>query len=430
MCSIAAVVVIGTVGLCTILRDKLGRKEGGDEEEGGGLDEPNRQSPYASKASCVAPFGSTEEWHAADEEAKAWENGIERTANPLYAAAALKSADSLSDRSRAGSNLSIVVGGGSASTKDASTSSEHTPDESGGGSFPKGICVHAGAGTREGLNEPRNEHHDSSTPSFRGRNGFPRGRKQRVVPQLSTESSLSTTDGDDGDANIAAIGTKLSVNSPATASLPLPPAPAPAPSPAPTPAPASAPALAPASTPVLTPASLPSPASSDVSLASSSMRHCFSPLAASDTGAVPHSFKRPSLSKENSVEDFQADSGSEHSVGRRRSIHGRSPTSSDGRRSSGRFQAGSGTSLLSAAEEVVRGAEALARESFVPGAKEVCVLVAGLARLSAAHHRGNAVEMEERVAWCRSLVRTLKRARDVLARVRIMALEDIFLVVM
>lgn len=75
----------------------------------------------------------------------------------------------------------------------------------------------------------------------------------------------------------------------------------------------------------------------------------------------------------------------------------------------------------------MRGAEALARESFVPGVKEVSVLVAGLARLSAAHHRGNAVEMEERVAWCRSLVRTLERARDVLARVRILALGDIFL---
>lgn len=76
-------------------------------------------------------------------------------------------------------------------------------------------------------------------------------------------------------------------------------------------------------------------------------------------------------------------------------------------------------STRTVAEGVAAGAEDLVATSFIPGIKEMAVVVAGLARLAAADHRGDAKEMERRVQWCRAVVLTLSRARSVLQEVRV-----------
>lgn len=76
-------------------------------------------------------------------------------------------------------------------------------------------------------------------------------------------------------------------------------------------------------------------------------------------------------------------------------------------------------SVRSSAEGVVAGAQSLSPlEAFVPGAKETLGVVAGLARLAAADHRGDAKDMRRRVRWCKGVVLTLERARAVLGKVR------------
>ncbi|CAM9099021.1 unnamed protein product [Pylaiella littoralis] len=74
-------------------------------------------------------------------------------------------------------------------------------------------------------------------------------------------------------------------------------------------------------------------------------------------------------------------------------------------------------SVRSSAEGVVAGAQSLSPlEAFVPGAKETLGVVAGLARLAAADHRGDAKDMRRRVRWCKGVVMTLDRARAVLGK--------------
>ena len=76
-----------------------------------------------------------------------------------------------------------------------------------------------------------------------------------------------------------------------------------------------------------------------------------------------------------------------------------------------------GSSVLRDAEGVVAGAESLALDAFVPGEREVATLVAGLARLAAADHRGDEKDMRRRLQWCRSVVLTLENARALLRKV-------------
>ncbi|CAN0000917.1 unnamed protein product, partial [Ascophyllum nodosum] len=383
--AVTVMMCIGAIRIHRIFRDKGTRREedeAGDEEEGG-CGQHSRQSSYARKASCVAPFPESAE-------GKAGEDRMEHTSNPLYAVSAL--------RANGSGDLSVLVVEGSAihsvSTKGASTLSDHTPDEAGGSSTRRGMSsASAGAGAgvrgseaREGHNVARCERNESGSGpiAFLSRNGISRGRKQRVVPQLSIES-VSSNDGDVWDKDTVENGTDVSLASTVAVTAPVP---APVPDPAPDPP--------------------------DTAIANPPTRKTFPPLAASCKDAVVRDTKPAPLHIEDSEENHQAAG----SAVRRHTIHGGASTPGvvAGRGSAARDQARSGASVLSAAEYAVRGAEALARDSFVPGVKEVVVLVAGLARIAAADHRGNAAEMEGRVAWCRSMVRTLERARDVLAK--------------
>ena len=385
--AVTVMMCIGAIRIHRIFRDKgtrRGEDEAGDEEEGG-CGQHSRQSSYARKASCVAPFPESAE-------GKAGEDRMEHTSNPLYAVSAL--------RANGSGDLSVLVVEGSAihsvSTKGASTLSDHTPDEAGGSSTRRGMSsASAGAGAgvrgseaREGHNVARCERNESGSGpiAFLSRNGISRGRKQRVVPQLSIES-VSSNDGDVWDKDTVENGTDVSLASTVAVTAPVP---APVPDPAPDPP--------------------------DTAIANPPTRKTFPPLAASCKDAVVRDTKPAPLHIEDSEENHQAAG----SAVRRHTIHGGASTPGvvAGRGSAARDQARSGASVLSAAEYAVRGAEALARDSFVPGVKEVVVLVAGLARIAAADHRGNAAEMEGRVAWCRSMVRTLERARDVLAKVK------------
>ncbi|CAN0577818.1 unnamed protein product, partial [Ectocarpus sp. 12 AP-2014] len=95
------------------------------------------------------------------------------------------------------------------------------------------------------------------------------------------------------------------------------------------------------------------------------------------------------------------------------------------RRTAGRFTSSSSSSsssiaassVLQAAEGAVAGAQSLSPlETFVPGAREVSGVVAGLARLAAASHKGDPKDKRRRVRWCRSVVLTLERALAVLGK--------------
>ncbi|CAM9559925.1 unnamed protein product [Ectocarpus sp. 6 AP-2014] len=92
------------------------------------------------------------------------------------------------------------------------------------------------------------------------------------------------------------------------------------------------------------------------------------------------------------------------------------------RRTAGRFTSSSSSSIaassvLQAAEGAVAGAQSLSPlETFVPGAREVSGVVAGLARLAAASHKGDPKDKRRRVRWCRSVVLTLERALAVLGK--------------
>lgn len=76
--------------------------------------------------------------------------------------------------------------------------------------------------------------------------------------------------------------------------------------------------------------------------------------------------------------------------------------------------------VLKAAEGVVAGACSLAPlDPIVPGAREALGVVAGLARLAAADHRGDTKDMRKRVRWCQGVVLTLERARALLGKVNL-----------
>ena len=76
------------------------------------------------------------------------------------------------------------------------------------------------------------------------------------------------------------------------------------------------------------------------------------------------------------------------------------------------------SAVLNVAEGVVASAESLSPlEKFVPGAREALSVVAGLARLAAADHRGDTKDMRQRVRWCQGVVLTLDKARVLLGKV-------------
>eukprot|EP00752_Nemacystus_decipiens_P004523 g4130.t1 len=75
------------------------------------------------------------------------------------------------------------------------------------------------------------------------------------------------------------------------------------------------------------------------------------------------------------------------------------------------------SAVLKVAEGVVAGAQSLSPlERFVPGAREALGVVAGLARLAAADHRGDTKAMRQRVRWCQGVVLTLNKSRVLLGK--------------
>ncbi|CAM9968731.1 unnamed protein product [Ectocarpus sp. 6 AP-2014] len=82
---------------------------------------------------------------------------------------------------------------------------------------------------------------------------------------------------------------------------------------------------------------------------------------------------------------------------------------------SGSVAEGVGTTALEIATAALASAEALAQQSFLPGVREAASVVAGLVRL-ASDHKNNGRESEKRARWCRSIVHTLERAGEVLAK--------------
>ncbi|CBN73941.1 Putative Leucine Rich Repeat Protein Kinase (Partial), partial [Ectocarpus siliculosus] len=84
---------------------------------------------------------------------------------------------------------------------------------------------------------------------------------------------------------------------------------------------------------------------------------------------------------------------------------------------SGSVAEGVGTTALEMATAALASAEALAQQSFFPGVREAASVVAGLVRL-ASDHKSNGRESEKRARWCRSIVHTLERAGEVLAKVK------------
>jgi len=264
----------------------------------------------------------------------------------------------------------------STSAKCDSTSSEHTPVEAGGG----------------GIHDACNKSIDSAPPAIlSSRSNVPKVRKQKDVPQLSIESSSSSNDGDQGNGNVVVTRTSPSP----TSNIALT-------------APASAPATA------LDPDQAPLDAAAVILAARPSSQSLATPC--QDT--VPRFTKRPSLDTEKIVEEHQTATRNAESVEQRHPIDVGIPSADVGHDYARRPQVVSRGSVSSAAEDIVRRTEYLFRHSSVPGVKEVTALMAGLARLAAAHHRGYTMEMEERVARCQSVVRTLERACGVLAKVR------------
>ncbi|CAN0078818.1 unnamed protein product, partial [Ectocarpus sp. 12 AP-2014] len=82
---------------------------------------------------------------------------------------------------------------------------------------------------------------------------------------------------------------------------------------------------------------------------------------------------------------------------------------------SGSVAEGVGTTAVEMATAALASAEALAQQTFFPGVREAASVVAGLVRL-ASDHKNNGRESEKRARWCRSIVHTLERAGEVLAK--------------